>query len=145
MNTNDKLESYPPDQRKCYFAEEKPLRFFKMYSQQNCHTECLTNFTLATCKCVAFHMPRVNSTPICGAAKKQCMLYAEATFLTNQVSKKIKLLADDIPENDLNLRESCECLPSCTTTDYDGEISQTPWNWKQYYDAEFRERFAKKR
>ncbi|KAK4873971.1 hypothetical protein RN001_013331 [Aquatica leii] len=67
------LSSYQPKNRACYFAHEKYLSLFKFYTQQNCHSECLSNFTLQKCKCVAFWMPRNPGTKICGPAKKECV------------------------------------------------------------------------
>lgn len=63
MTTSDSLRSYHPQRRQCYFAGERLLRFYKIYTQQNCEIECLANFTLEYCKCVAFHMPRKNLRP----------------------------------------------------------------------------------
>lgn len=39
-------------------AKEKPLIYFKVYTQSNCILECLTNATLKKCGCVSFYMPR---------------------------------------------------------------------------------------
>lgn len=58
MTTSDSLRGYHPQKRQCYFAGERKLTFYKIYTQQNCELECLANFTLINCGCVAFHMPR---------------------------------------------------------------------------------------
>lgn len=58
MTTSVGLRGYDPKRRSCYFSEEKHLRFYKKYTQQNCDVECLTNVTLRKCGCVAYHMPR---------------------------------------------------------------------------------------
>lgn len=51
------LRSYTPMQRQCFYNSERKLRFFKMYTQNNCEMECLTNFTKIECGCVHFTMP----------------------------------------------------------------------------------------
>lgn len=59
--TSDGLISYSPNRRKCFFTFERRLRFFKMYTQNNCNAECLSNFTKNECKCVKFSMPSKNT------------------------------------------------------------------------------------
>ncbi|PSN34454.1 hypothetical protein C0J52_20177 [Blattella germanica] len=58
MTTTDGLKNYLPQRRLCYFSNERYLRYFNLYTQQNCNIECLTNYTLKLCGCVTFFMPR---------------------------------------------------------------------------------------
>lgn len=39
MTTSDKLRSYSPNERKCYFESERKLRFYKFYTKINCEIE----------------------------------------------------------------------------------------------------------
>lgn len=55
--TSKGLQRYTPYQRKCFYSSERKLRFFKNYTQNNCETECLANFTNIECGCVKFSMP----------------------------------------------------------------------------------------
>lgn len=55
--TSEGLRSYRPDQRQCFFNSENHLRFFKIYTKNNCEAECLANFTRIKCGCVRFSMP----------------------------------------------------------------------------------------
>lgn len=55
--TSEGLLNYSPSQRFCFFTRERQLRFFKMYTQLNCETEYLANFTKLECECVRFSMP----------------------------------------------------------------------------------------
>jgi amiloride-sensitive sodium channel len=57
ITTSKRIKTYSPQRRKCYFEEERTLRYFKMYSSANCQLECLTNHTLSSCGCVNFFMP----------------------------------------------------------------------------------------
>lgn len=59
--TSPSLRHYDPHRRGCYFSEERKLRYFKEYTQQNCDIECFTNITYKLCGCVSFHMPRTYS------------------------------------------------------------------------------------
>lgn len=57
ISTAHGLRSYKPNQRQCFFNNERQLRFFKIYAQTNCEAECLANFTQLECGCVQFSMP----------------------------------------------------------------------------------------
>lgn len=59
MQTSDRLRSYAPNLRQCYFEAERHLQFYRVYKQRNCELECLANFTLGVCGCVKFSMPRM--------------------------------------------------------------------------------------
>lgn len=59
ITTSDGLRIYTPNQRQCFFNSERQLRFFKIYSQNNCEIECLANFTEQECGCVKFSMPSI--------------------------------------------------------------------------------------
>lgn len=50
------LRSYSPDVRQCFFDSERILKYYRIYTQQNCELECLSNFTLSKCGCVEFAM-----------------------------------------------------------------------------------------
>ncbi|KAF5300620.1 hypothetical protein FQA39_LY11081 [Lamprigera yunnana] len=116
------LLPYSPEKRKCYFAEEKPLLMYKLYTQQNCLSECLANFTLLKCGCLAFYMPTFNNTPICGAGSLTCILESKVKYLESSVATDIG-------------GEKCGCLPSCTSLSYEVETSQAVWNWREMFNV----------
>lgn len=58
VTTSTVVQKYDPRVRMCYFPHEKYLRYFKIYTQKNCRTECWANYTLRECGCVSFFMPR---------------------------------------------------------------------------------------
>lgn len=59
MTKMDKdLESWTPEQRNCFMAGEKKLKFFKIYTKNNCEHECLSKASLNACGCVPFYMIR---------------------------------------------------------------------------------------
>jgi acid-sensing ion channel, other len=64
--------------RGCYLKEEKPLKFFKIYTENNCRSECLANKTLTVCGCAQFYMVREVSTRVCGVADMKCYKNVEA-------------------------------------------------------------------
>ncbi|XP_055692300.1 pickpocket protein 28-like [Lutzomyia longipalpis] len=126
IQTSDKLRSYEPSGRQCYYEAERYLRFFRVYTQLNCEMECVTNYTLTKCGCIAFHLPRLRGIEICGPAKIQC--YRDAVEDLNNVAVDgVKgLEADEETPN-------CNCLPSCTYLTYDSEISYGDVSFKGHY------------
>lgn len=58
VTTSSVVKKYDPKVRMCYFPHEKYLRYFKTYTLNNCKTECWANYTLESCGCVSFYMPR---------------------------------------------------------------------------------------
>lgn len=57
METSEQLRNYSPSRRQCYFSDERYLRYFNSYSQNSCELECLSNYTIYNCNCVAFALP----------------------------------------------------------------------------------------
>lgn len=57
ITTSKELRGYAPNQRQCFYQSERKLRFFKIFGQNNCDAECLSNFTVFKCGCVQFSMP----------------------------------------------------------------------------------------
>jgi acid-sensing ion channel, other len=55
--TEPELRDFPVAKRQCYFSDERYLRFFRHYTQNNCEIECLVNLTLKRCGCLKFYMP----------------------------------------------------------------------------------------
>lgn len=55
--TSPALRDYDPHVRQCFFDSERKLRFYRQYTQLNCESECLANYTLDKCACAHFAMP----------------------------------------------------------------------------------------
>uniref|UniRef100_A0A1I8NHK4 Amiloride-sensitive sodium channel n=1 Tax=Musca domestica TaxID=7370 RepID=A0A1I8NHK4_MUSDO len=110
MTTSEGIEKYSTDKRQCYMARERQLRFFKVYTENNCELECLTNFTLSQCGCVKFSMPRTADMPVCREHQIHCYETIEDELMLRQFSDNV---------------DNCHCLPACTSLDYNVEISQS--------------------
>lgn len=104
------LKNYDPKRRKCYFTDERQLAYFRNYTQNNCLQECLSNYTLRTCGCLGFYMPKDKDTPICGLGSLHCLHQSKIDYLKHD-------------------KATCFCLPSCTSLEYDIEMSVTDWDW----------------
>jgi hypothetical protein len=118
--------------RQCYFAGERHLKFFKLYTKANCELECMTNLTLRYCNCSAFYMPRKwfsefttnnthsfnpsgsEGTPICKYDQHlNCPGYAQT-----MISKfsQLKFICDS---NSIDREIDCSCLSSCDEIFYE--------------------------
>ncbi|XP_072945097.1 pickpocket protein 28-like [Epargyreus clarus] len=158
MTTTVGLRPYSPLKRQCYFSDERYLRYFKIYTQSNCETECMVNFTHAICGCVHFGLPHGPDIKTCGAKSIRCGFSTNNTsgiFLIH-VSNKIKLMqlevksyvdAQTIDANRFNgahaVAARCRCLPACTSIEYEAETSQADVDLKAILKARNRTAFDK--
>lgn len=119
--SSPRLRNYTPEQRNCYFEDERYLKYFKAYTQSNCKLECLTNFTLQSCGCVKFSMPRDKSakTKVCDLSKIDCWSKAEKLFFQKELAGESH---ETSGEN--KGKTSCNCMLSCTTIRYEAITSQ---------------------
>ncbi|XP_038112216.1 pickpocket protein 28 [Culex quinquefasciatus] len=120
MVTASELASYSPIRRQCYFSHERELKFFRVYNQNNCELECLTNFTLARCGCVKFSMPRSAGTRVCSTAEQKCIMEAHHNML--------KVLSESRMNNKL-IVSACNCMSACSSINYLTEVTQTTYDY----------------
>lgn len=102
--TSDKLIKYDTNIRQCYFAHERPLKFFKIYTYSNCELECELETALRRCKCVKFYLPNDNSTRIY-QTEREFSCHIKSFFRLQTRVKK------------------CDCLPACSEVQYDYEFN----------------------
>ncbi|VEN48133.1 unnamed protein product [Callosobruchus maculatus] len=122
IKTSEVVKRFDPKTRDCYFQSERPLKFFKVYSQANCLLECKANYTLRSCGCVGFHMPKAEGTPICLMEKYTCMENVEwDTFFA--VYNDYSVIEDEGKSSNFS---KCDCRPMCTDISYRLELSQNP-------------------
>uniref|UniRef100_A0A1I8NR71 Uncharacterized protein n=1 Tax=Stomoxys calcitrans TaxID=35570 RepID=A0A1I8NR71_STOCA len=121
ITTSAGIADYKPHKRQCYLSKERQLKFFKVYTQNNCELECLTNFTYDLCGCVTFAMPRRAEMPVCGADKISCYRQAKGHLLLQQFTEGLQLQRG---VEGHSKEQKCDCLPACTSLDYETEISE---------------------
>jgi hypothetical protein len=97
------LELVDVFRRGCYLKMEKSLKFFKIYTRNNCRSECLANKTVAVCGCAQFYMVREVSTRVCGLQDMKCYKKVEEASLEN---------------------DWCECYFDCGEIEYRTEQQQ---------------------
>jgi acid-sensing ion channel, other len=96
------LRKFSPQNRECYFQDERKLKFFNSYTRSNCMYECFTNYTLKLCDCVAFVLPHNNQTKICDSPNESDCYYKRFV---------------NFPDIDDSLIP-CGCLPTCNDIEY---------------------------
>lgn len=57
ITVSEELRGWRPFIRGCYFQNEKYLRFFRIYTLENCDLECRANRTRHACGCAALGHP----------------------------------------------------------------------------------------
>lgn len=140
ITTSSGISEYHPHRRQCFLNGERYLKFFKIYTQNNCELECLTNFTYNKCGCVKFSMPRTMDMPVCGEDKIYCYDRAEDDLLFKEFNEGLKT-------TDFNYRgeTECNCMPACTSLVYNTEISQANFDLEDMLnaagDTEFQQEF----
>ncbi|XP_016929099.1 pickpocket protein 28 [Drosophila suzukii] len=132
--STDNLHEITPDKRQCLFDDERSLRFFRSYSQSNCQTECLANFTISKCGCAKFWMPKPVGTPVCGLSDITCYTSAQDELYTLLQNQTMAKSVDD------RVDISCNCLPACTSLEYNFEISRAKYDVAKTIRA-FREEY----
>ncbi|XP_049870120.1 pickpocket protein 28-like isoform X2 [Pectinophora gossypiella] len=114
--TSDSLEGYSPDIRQCYFPSDRQLRYFRIYTPNNCRLECRSNHTFSKCNCVWYHMPHNDSRQICVSDwDTSCMKQSLDELSVAELEANV----DGINAS------ACQCLPSCDSVQYDAEILKT--------------------
>nr|XP_019556935.2 pickpocket protein 28-like [Aedes albopictus] len=119
------LKKHPYSRRQCYFSDERYLRYFKVYNRKNCLDECISNQTAQECGCVGFYSPRGPEVRICDGRDLFCP--GEA------ISKLLEKL--NVSQRRSEIEAPCGCLPSCTTLQYEVEISNLPWDFEAFARA----------
>jgi amiloride-sensitive sodium channel len=110
IKADDDLKQVPASVRKCYFDDEKQLRFFKTYTQKNCEFECLSTVINRRCNCVPFYYIRSSSWDVCEYRR---MKFCVEKFLYERSIGNV------------SKGDNCDCLPACNSISYTYEIIDT--------------------
>ncbi|XP_034254271.1 pickpocket protein 28-like [Thrips palmi] len=129
ISTSEELRYYKPQDRRCFFPEERQLEYFKVYTKRNCELECSSNFSRAHCGCVAFFMPRSAGVPVCGPAKLECLREAAHQLEEQELVGERELLAGRQPT------AGCNCLADCVALEYDVELYRATFDWERSVGA----------
>ncbi|XP_053964606.1 pickpocket protein 28 isoform X1 [Anastrepha ludens] len=130
--STDNLHDFSPEKRQCYFNDERYLRYFRFYSQSNCQVECLTNYTINKCGCAKFWMPKPHDVPVCSVEDISCYDTAQSELRILIQNQTIQATMDP------SMKIICDCMPACTSLDYNVEISSARYDLAKTIQA-FRE------
>lgn len=98
------IDTHSLEQRKCIAKNEHDLKFYKTYTQRNCHLDILARESFRVCECVLFWMPRLNETQMCSYSHQfKCVKYIENSNHTTHLMSK--------------------CLPPCNWISYEADVS----------------------
>ncbi|XP_062698804.1 pickpocket protein 28-like [Aedes albopictus] len=122
VRTSPELRRYLPEKRKCFFGDERYLKYFLIYTQNNCEIECLSNYTLDRCGCVKFNMMRSEQMKVCETNQFPCLHNAISEFVKIDNPLRRIYFGKAPKLNAFSYRSKCNCLPSCTTYQYDFEL-----------------------
>lgn len=76
-------------------------------------------------------MPRDNTTRVCSQADMACYGKAELNLMTSELYQSLDAEIEPRKRD----RTNCNCLPSCTSMDYDLEISQADFEFTELMEA----------
>lgn len=129
IRTDEQLTRYDIDVRKCYFDGEKVLKYFKIYTRTNCQIECAASITLKKCGCIHHSSPRMEGEDVCDYSKIQCYKNATREAMIETMTEGLK------QKNSRDSNIACDCLPSCTSLRYEGEISYDEFRYFGKYKS----------
>lgn len=131
MITSQGLTGHLPERRQCFFSDERELRFFKVYTKSTCELECLTNYTYRSCGCVKFSMPRDDSMKVCNQSQIQCYVAAEKALMLTDLKQCLR----KAPGVNKHGQTDCNCLSSCTSINYEAELSQSEFDYVNFFKS----------
>jgi acid-sensing ion channel, other len=104
ITTDEGLRSYDPEERGCFFQDERKLKYFKVYTKNNCMFECRAEqfYVKPKLNCTPFFMVRSDDMEFCDYRREY------------QVRHQTQSLS---VEND-----NCGCLDACDSIKYQVEV-----------------------
>lgn len=105
IKTQDGLRGMSPQKRNCCFEDECPLKFFRIYSKNNCLMECYTKIMYKMCNCSSFELPRIKGQNVCTVQDLWCI--AETIDIKLEIEKH------------------CQCLDDCNSFRYNVKTANT--------------------
>lgn len=76
-------------------------------------------------------MPRDESTKICNQSKVGCYNLAEDGLMESELSQSLESGSGENKRG----KTVCNCLPSCTSINYDAEISQADYEYLKVFNS----------
>ncbi|XP_021937906.1 sodium channel protein Nach-like [Zootermopsis nevadensis] len=106
-----------PSARKCVFESEMKLKYFPVYSEINCITECRMDYTIHYCNCSHFYYHNTGAIRLCDLNDLPCLK-----------RYYYRMGSDATP---------CDCPPLCNNVDYDVQASSGDFKAKEFQITPF--------
>lgn len=102
IKTDENLKTLKSEVRECFFDGERKLKFFKIYTKENCELECISNFTFEALNCATLTQPYniKGGISLCN--------------FTNRPKIVTQLKNDP----NFSFERNCSCLPTCNSLSY---------------------------
>jgi acid-sensing ion channel, other len=121
IRSDPDLRKLKPERRKCFFQDERKLKYFKIYSKKLCEMECKSFVILENCNCTPYYLPRDDLTDICAAKANECKLkFIDANKVFRFEQYEHLYLTNGV----------CDCLDACDSISYSYETLETRYNIK---------------
>ncbi|CAD7089986.1 unnamed protein product [Hermetia illucens] len=108
-------------ERNCLFPEERRLRFFSEYDDENCIIECQILSIIERCECVPYYFIEVPNIPVCNFTKIPCLVDNFEHTIVRKESAEYR----------------CECPPSCQNTIFDVQTNAIPLSITNFTIVDF--------
>ncbi|CAG9782555.1 unnamed protein product [Diatraea saccharalis] len=117
--TDAALRSLAPDQRQCFFQNERQLEYYQFYTGSNCKHDVFVKESKRTCNCTLFNWPRKSALePICSTdVDFECIDYVKGKVEEQQI---YAYYAES--EEGKSSKEPMSCHPSCNDVIYDSQV-----------------------
>ncbi|XP_063831727.1 pickpocket protein 28-like [Ostrinia nubilalis] len=117
--TDSALRSLAPDQRQCFFQNERKLEYYEFYTGSNCKHDIFVRESKRLCNCTLYNWPRKNaSEPVCSTTKDfECIDDVKGKVEEQQIYAYYAEC-----EEGKGSGEPASCHPSCNDVIYDSQV-----------------------
>ncbi|KAL0829892.1 hypothetical protein ABMA28_003370 [Loxostege sticticalis] len=117
--TDSALRSLAPDQRQCFFQNERKLEYYEFYTSSNCKHDIFVRESKKLCDCTLYNWPRKNaSEPVCSTTKDfECIDFVKGKVEEQQIYAYYAEC-----EEGKGSGEPASCHPSCNDVIYDSQV-----------------------
>ncbi|CAG9571859.1 unnamed protein product [Danaus chrysippus] len=118
--TDSSLRALSPEQRQCFFQNERELKYYKFYTDTNCKLDLRIRKTIKQCNCVLFHWPRKHiSDRICSTRED----YKCVSDVKAKVGEQLIFAYYADSEEQRNTHETAtSCYPACNDVLYSTQV-----------------------
>ncbi|XP_052744589.1 pickpocket protein 28-like [Bicyclus anynana] len=136
--TDSSLRALSPDQRQCFFQNERKLQYYEFYTDTNCKLDLRIRETVKQCNCALYNWPRKHVwSPICSTKSDfECVAQVKARV----GEQLIFAYYADSEEQRKPHEDATSCYPACndvlySTQVYYSDLMKDPVDAKMDWDS----------